>query len=65
MPVSRYLWRVQYTYRDGSVTYEPVCVRAETEAAARTEVIDAATKRYAEAVGATRTLTLVTTTPDV
>ena len=56
----RYLFRVQYTLTDGSITYEPVCVDAATEAAARTDV-DAATERYRIAVGATKTLTLVTT----
>jgi uncharacterized membrane protein len=57
----RYLFRVQYTLTDGSVTYEPVCVVAATEADARTEV-DTATVRYAAAVSATKTLTLVSTT---
>ena len=57
----RYLFRVQYTLTDGSVTYEPVCVIAATETDARTEV-DTATDRYADAVRATKTLTLVSTT---
>ena len=56
----RYLFRVQYTLTDGSITYEPVCVDAATESDARTDV-DTATMRYPTAVGATKTLTLVTT----
>ncbi len=61
--MKRYLYRVQYTYTSGpdaanvdralgSVTYEPVCVDAATEAAALTEV-EGATDRYV-ATGATR-----------
>lgn len=61
--MNRYLFRVQYTYSDDSVSYEPVCTRAETEAEALTDVT-AATVRYATAVGATRTFTLVVTTAD-
>ena len=68
----RYLFRVQYTIWAGvdavgvdsalgSVTYEPVCVIAATEADARTQV-DTATARYAAAVSATKVLTLVSTT---
>jgi len=68
----RYLFRVAYTIGAGvdavgvdgaigSVTYEPVCVDAATEAEARTAV-EAATDRYKAAVSATRTLTLVSTT---
>ena len=69
--MNRYLYRAQYTLPDGavpiagtSVTYEPICVRALTEAAALVEVT-AATSRYPTAVGATVTLTLVLTTADV
>lgn len=62
--MNRYLFRVQYTYSDATVSYEPVVVRAETEAAARTEVDDA-TERYPTLMGATKTLTLVLTTADV
>jgi hypothetical protein len=51
---------VQYVYTDGTSSYEPVCVDAATEALARADV-DAATTRYPAAVGATKTLTLVTT----
>jgi hypothetical protein len=57
----RYLFRVQYTLTDGSVTYEPVCVVAATEADARTEVDDA-TERYRIAVSATKVITLTSTT---
>lgn len=71
MAVSRYLYRVQYTLPDGatpiagtSIAYEPVCVRALTEAAALADV-EAATARYVAAVGGTRTITLVSTTADV
>ena len=70
MAVSRYLYRVQYTLPDGatpiageSIAYEPVCVRAETAAAALEEVT--ALTRYMVAAGATRTITLVLTTADV
>ena len=64
--MERFLFRVRYEFADGTVTYEPVCVRAadDDESAARTEVLNA-TQRYAIAVGASRTLTLVTVTPDV
>jgi hypothetical protein len=63
--MQRFLYRVQYTHPDGSVAYEPVCVRAADgdETAARTEV-ESATTRYMTAVGATRTLTLVLVTAD-
>jgi hypothetical protein len=69
--MNRYLYRVTYEYPDGvapiaGVThaYEPVCVRATTEAAALAEVTTA-TSRYMTAAGATRTMTLVLTTADV
>jgi spore coat polysaccharide biosynthesis predicted glycosyltransferase SpsG len=69
--VNRYLYRVTYTLPDGSTpiagestVYEPVCVRAATEADALAEVTTATT-RYLEASGATRTMTLVLTTADV
>lgn len=64
--MQRFLYRVAYTHRDGSIAYEPVCVQAADgdEAAAQAEV-EAATTRYMAAVGATRTLTLVTVTADV
>lgn len=62
--MNRYLYRAQYTYSDDTVSYEPVCVRAETEAAALEEVTDA-TSRYPAAVSATVDLTLVLTTADV
>lgn len=55
----RFLFRVQYLYADGTHSYEPVCVEAATEQAARDDV-EAATTRYPAAVGATKTLTLVT-----
>jgi len=64
MAVSRYLFAVRYTHPDGSWVEEPVCVRAATELAARTEV-EGATVRYAAAVGATKTITLRLTTADV
>ena len=59
--MTRYLFRVQYTKPDGSVTYEPVCIRAETEAVARVE-LDDATERYAKFVNASRTYTISSTT---
>jgi hypothetical protein len=69
--VNRYLYRVTYTLPDGaaavpgaSTVYEPVCVRALTEADALAEVTTA-TSRYMTAAGATRTMTLVLTTADV
>lgn len=57
----RYLYRVTYTHSDETQSHEPVCVDADTEAAAEAEV-DAATERYPAAVGATKALTLVSTT---
>jgi hypothetical protein len=69
--MQRFLFRVQYAYPDGrtpiagvTLSYEPVCIRAETAAAAQSEV-EAATARYVAAAGVTRTITLVTTTADV
>ena len=62
--MQRYLWRVRYTYPDASVAYEAVCVRAETEAAARADV-EAGTDRHPRATGATRVITLTLTTADV
>ena len=69
--MQRFLFRVAYTLPDGttpiagaSVAYEPVCVRAETEALALSDV-QTATARYVAAVGGTRTITLVLTTADV
>lgn len=48
--MNRYLCRVQYVYPDDTVSYEPVCVLAETETAAR-EQVDEATARYAAYIG--------------
>jgi hypothetical protein len=69
--MNRYLYRAQYDLPDGrapiagvTTSYEPICVRALTEAAALVEVT-AATSRYPTAVWATVTLTLVLTTADV
>ena len=69
--MQRYLYRVRYDYADGTTpiagvtsSYEPVCIRAATEAAALTEVT-AATARYPTAIGATRTITLTLVTADV
>ena len=62
--MDRYLFRVQYTYPDATVSYEPVCVRADSESAARAEV-DSATDRYADLLKATKVLTLTLVTPDV
>jgi hypothetical protein len=69
--VNRYLFRVTYTLPDGaaavpgtSTTYEPVCVRALTEAEALADVTTNTT-RYMQAAAATRTITLVTVTADV
>lgn len=61
--MERFLFRVTYTDADGLTAYEPVCVRAETEAEALDEV-EAATARYKTAVGSTRTVTLTLTTAD-
>jgi len=69
--MNRYLYRVAYAYADGmtpivgviTTAYEPVCVRATTEAAALDEVTGLT--RYMTAAGVTRTITLVTTTADV
>jgi hypothetical protein len=61
--VQRYLWRVQYLYPDATTAYEPVCVRADTEAAARAEV-ESATERHRRATNATRVLTLTLVTAD-
>lgn len=58
----RYLYRVQYLYTDGTSSYEPIALDADTEADAEADVL-AATERYPTAVGATRTVTLVSTTP--
>lgn len=49
---------MQYVYTDGTSAYEPVCVDAATQQAAEDDV-DAATARYPAAVGATKTVTLV------
>ena len=57
----RYLYRVQYVYTDGTSAYEPVCVAAATQQEAEDEVNDA-TSRYPAALGATKTLTLVSVT---
>jgi hypothetical protein len=69
--MNRYLYRARYDLPDGRApiagvtsSYEPICVRAATEAEALTEVTSA-TARYPTAVGATVTLTLVLTTADV
>lgn len=63
--MERFLFRVQYTYPDGTSSYEAVCVRAADgdDAAALAEVT-AATSRYMRASGATRTITLTLTTAD-
>lgn len=70
--MNRYLFRVRYTnvadpddpFAIDQVSYEPVCVRALTEAAALAEV-ETATERYRDAIGATRVITLTLTTADV
>jgi hypothetical protein len=69
--MNRYLFRVQYDYADGMTpiagvtsSYEAVCIRAATEAAALTEV-ETATDRYQIAAAVTRTITLTLTTADV
>jgi hypothetical protein len=54
----RYLFRVQYTFSDGTSCYEPVCIEAATEQAARDEVATATT-RFLTVARATRTVTLV------
>ena len=71
MAVLRYLFRVMYTWPDGaapidgvSTVYEPVSVRAETEAAALAEV-ETATARYMAAVTAPRVITLIGSAADV
>lgn len=62
--MARYLFRVQYIYSDDTIVkfpvYESICIEAATLAAAEAEV-DAATDRYPQAVGATKTITLVLT----
>jgi hypothetical protein len=64
--MERTLFRVQYTYADGTSSYEPVCIRAATgDAAAALAEVTTATSRYLTAVGATRTITVVVVTPDV
>jgi hypothetical protein len=69
--MQRYLFRVTYTYPDGvapvpgvTTAYEPVSVRAETQAAALADVTTNTT-RYLTASGATRTITLVGTAADL
>ena len=69
--MNRYLYRAQYTLPDGavpiagtSVAYEPVSVRAVDQAAALVDVT-AATTRYMDAVGATRTITFIGTAADL
>jgi hypothetical protein len=64
--MQRFLFRVQYTYTDGTTAYEPVCVRAaDGDLTAATTEVEGATARYMTAAGATRTITLVTVTADV
>ena len=58
--MARYIYRAQYTYKDGSVSYERVVVEAASEAAALADV-DAATDRYPKLIGATKTLVLLQT----
>lgn len=58
--MARYIYRAQYTYKDGTSSYERVVVEAASEAAAFANV-DAATDRYPKLVGATKTLTLLQT----
>lgn len=64
--MERFLYRVQYTYPDASVSYEPVCVRAADDdtTSALAEVL-VATARYAAASKATRTYTLLGVAADV
>jgi hypothetical protein len=68
--MNRYLFRVQYDYADGMTpiagvtsSYEPVCIRADTEAVALAEVTTLT--RYQIAAGVTRTITLVGTAADL
>lgn len=63
--MERFLYRVQYTYPDGTSSYESVCVRADDDdqVSARAEV-DEATQRYARSTKATKTLTLLLVTTD-
>lgn len=61
-----YQFRVTYSFPDADTpysTYEPVCVRATTQADAETEV-DEATTRYEEASGATKTVELLLVTAE-
>jgi hypothetical protein len=63
--VQRYLYRVTYTFDDGTVAYEPVCVRAEDgDAAGALEEVVGATERYATIAPASRSYTLVLVTAD-
>ena len=63
--MERFLYRVTYTYPDGTSSYELVCVRAADDdtLSARIEVDDV-TQRYAKWTKATKTLTLLTVTAD-
>ena len=63
--MQRWLYRVQYTYPDATVSYESVCVRGEDDATAAAQAeVETATDRYMEATNATRTLTLLLVTAD-
>lgn len=63
--MQRFLYRVQYTYTDATVSYEPVCVRAaDGDAVAALAEVQTATARHAKYTGATRTYTLVLATAD-
>jgi len=64
--VQRFLYRVQYTYPDGTVSYESVCVRAaDGDTTAALTDAETGTDRYRVAVNATRTMTLLVVTADV
>ena len=63
--MERFLFRVQYTYPDDTVSYESVCVRAaDDDASAALTEVETATARYRDLVGATRTITLLLVTAD-
>lgn len=64
--MQRFLYRVRYTYPDGTSSYEAVCVRAaDGDQTAALAEVTTATARYMTAAGATRTITLTTVTADV
>lgn len=64
--MQKFLYRVQYTFSDGTTTYEPVCVRAaDGDTASAQAEVEGATARFLAVSGVvSRTITLVTVTAD-